>query len=86
VRGAIHVIGTPVGGIPDIVEDGETGCVVPEDHEAFASKIDHLADHPETHEQRSEAARASVEGRTWDHVAGQVEAVYEQVCDETGDT
>ncbi len=79
------VVGTPVGGIPDIVADGETGYVVPADPEAFARKIDHLADHPETLERMSEAARASVEHRTWDHVAAQVEDVYEQVCDERAD-
>jgi len=78
----IPVIGTPVGGIPDIVEDGETGYVVPEDPQAFAEKIDHLADHPETLQQMSEAARAATDGCTWDHVAAQVEDVYEQVRDE----
>jgi hypothetical protein len=34
----------------------------------------------------AEAARASVEHRTWDHVAAQVEAVYGQVRGETGET
>jgi len=76
------VIGTPVGGIPDIVEDGETGYVVPENPEAFAEKVDHLADHPETLDRMAEAARAATEHRTWDHVAAQVEDVYEQVRDE----
>jgi glycosyltransferase involved in cell wall biosynthesis len=77
------VIGTPVGGVPDIVEDGETGYVVPHDPAAFAEKITYLADNPDILDAMSHAARAEAEDRTWDHVAGQVEEVYRRVLDDT---
>lgn len=44
-------------------------------------KIDFLAGHPDALDAMSRAARASVEGRDWDHVAAQVETVYRQVHD-----
>lgn len=43
----IPVIATDEGGIPDIVEDGKTGCIVPKcDSKALAEKMEHLLTHP----------------------------------------
>lgn len=73
------VIGTPAGGIPDIVENGKTGYVNAGDPEAFAERIEELADQPERLTAMSQAAREEVDGRDWADVAARVEEVYESV-------
>jgi len=72
------VVGTPVGGIPDVVEDGETGFVV-DDVAAMANRVEVLGDDPELLERLSTNALAAVEGMEWTSVARRVEAVYERV-------
>lgn len=65
------VICTRVGGMPEIVRDGETGFVVPpNDAAALGAKIRWLRDHPAEARRMGEAARARVEAEfTWEAVA-----------------
>lgn len=54
-------VGTRHGGIPEIIEDGRTGCLVPErDVDALASALLDLADHPSRRASMGEAARAKI--------------------------
>jgi phosphatidylinositol alpha-1,6-mannosyltransferase len=56
------VIGTDVGGIPDIIEDGVTGFLVkPRDSNALAQKIILILSSPELRKKMGEAGRESVE-------------------------
>ncbi len=71
------VIGSRVGGFPDLVTDGQEGLIVDRDASAVAGAIDTLAESPERAAQMGERARALAEGRTWDVVAEETEAVYE---------
>jgi glycosyltransferase involved in cell wall biosynthesis len=58
----IPVIATPVTGIPELVEDGRTGLIVPErDPAALAAAIRRLLEEPETARRLAEAGRARVE-------------------------
>lgn len=75
------VIGTPVGGIPDIVEHGTTGYICSPNPAAIAERIAEVSDHPERLETMSQAAREAVEGRDWEAVAARVEGVYEDVTE-----
>lgn len=75
------VIGTPVGGFPDVVTDGEDGLVVDRDATEVAEAIGRLADTPELTMEMGEDARAVARKRTWDTVAAQTEKVY---CDVLG--
>lgn len=75
------VIGTSVGGVPDIVEDGKMGYIVRGDATAFSEKINHLCDDSEQMSAMSMAARESTRNRTWSHVAEQVEELYEGIID-----
>lgn len=44
----LPVVSTAVGGVPELVQDGETGLLVPPaDVDAFAQALQQLADHPE---------------------------------------
>jgi len=71
-------IGTTVGGMPEVVEDGVTGFIVPPgDESALHSKIEWLRDHPE------EAARMGAAGRrrvleqfTWPQVVSRCLKIY----------
>lgn len=55
------IIGSNVGGIPEIVKDGETGLLVPPgDARTLAKKLTYLLDHPEHGGQLGERARAFV--------------------------
>lgn len=73
------VIGTPVGGIPDIIEDGTTGYICSRDPSAFAARIKELSDNPTKLQTMSTAARGAVEGYGWVDVAARVERVYEEL-------
>ncbi len=55
------IIGSNVGGIPEIVKDGETGLLVPPaDAKALAEKLTYLLDHPEHAQRLGSHARAFV--------------------------
>lgn len=55
---ALPIIATPVGAIPDMVEDGVTGLIIPEqDAEALAEAMQSFIEHPERIRSMGEAAR-----------------------------
>jgi glycosyltransferase involved in cell wall biosynthesis len=78
------VVGANAGGIPDVIQEGETGLLVPYgDADSLAQAISWLLDHP------AEAAQMGARGRertlarwTWDAVYERVWAVYRQVTGE----
>ena len=56
------VIATRVGGIPDLVEDGVTGCLVePDDDEAMAACLEQMVQNPGTISAMASAARSKLE-------------------------
>jgi glycosyltransferase involved in cell wall biosynthesis len=56
------VVATTIGGIPEVVEDGVTGLLVPpRDAEALAEKIGSLLDDPALSSRLGRAARANIE-------------------------
>jgi glycosyltransferase involved in cell wall biosynthesis len=58
----VPVVATPVTGIPELVEDGRTGLIVPErDAAALAAAIRRLIEEPETARRLAAAGRARVE-------------------------
>lgn len=55
---ALPIIATPVGAIPDIVEDGVTGLIIPDqDAKALAEAMQSFIEHPERIPNMGEAAR-----------------------------
>jgi glycogen(starch) synthase len=78
------VVGANAGGIPDVIQEGETGLLVPYgDAVALARAIAWLLEHP------AEAAQMGARGQertlarwTWDAVYERVWAVYRQVTGE----
>jgi len=76
----VPVVATNVGGVPDLVEDGTCGLLVPPgDPDALAGAILDLVD-PGTREHLARGARArglSVDGRA---AVGQLDALYEDLA------
>jgi len=77
------VVGTAVGGFPDMVTDGEEGFVVERHPENVADAIDRLSESPTLATEMGEKARTLAEFRTWDTVAAETEAVYESVVEQS---
>lgn len=58
----LPVIGTLHGGIPELIENGISGFLVPErDADAIAEKVNYLIEHPEIWQSMGQAGRARVE-------------------------
>jgi starch synthase len=81
------VVGAAVGGIPDVVEDGVTGFLVPPGPEfaaGLAARIDALLADPELARRMGRAGRARALARfTWREVAAKTFALYRSVLAES---
>lgn len=74
------VICTKVGGMPEIVADGETGFLVnPNDPMAIRDRIEYLISNPDEARKMGESGRRMVlESYTWDAVANRCLAAYRE--------
>jgi glycosyltransferase involved in cell wall biosynthesis len=76
------IVGTAVGGIPDIVQDGETGLLVPPaDAPALAQAIQTLVDDPERRQRMSLLAQERVVRYQARTVVPAIEQVYQSLID-----
>lgn len=73
------VVATRVGGVPDVVEDGETGLLVPpRDVDALADAITRILDHPDDAQAMGELGRERAWARyRWRVLADRVVDLYE---------
>jgi glycosyltransferase involved in cell wall biosynthesis len=75
------VVATAVGAVPDIVDDGATGCIVPPgDTAAFADALAELLTDPSRADAVGEAGRLSIAATHGpDAMASATEAVYREL-------
>lgn len=80
------VIASAVGGIPDIVRDGQTGLLVPPgDAEALAAAVERYIDDPALATALAEAGRRHVEQRfSWDAITAELVRLYADVAHTAG--
>jgi glycosyltransferase involved in cell wall biosynthesis len=73
----VPVVSTDAGGVPDIIEHGRTGLLVPVgDASAMAQAICRLLGDPALSERITKAARGETERCSWSHVRAQWFSVY----------
>lgn len=78
----LPVIGTPVGGIPDFLRDGETGifCRV-DDPEDLAKKINLLIENKELYKKIAESGRTMVAKHySWDGIAIKMSLIFQSLA------
>jgi glycogen(starch) synthase len=78
----LPVVASDVGGIPEIVRDGETGLLVPPgDVDALARALDRLVADPALRSRLAEGARDRSQAYSWPHLAERVADLYARVLD-----
>jgi len=77
----LPVVATAVGGVPEMVVDGETGLLVPpDDPGALAEAVNSLLDDPERMRAMGEKGRDTVrEHYTWDKVAERMAEYFREI-------
>jgi D-inositol-3-phosphate glycosyltransferase len=76
------VVATRAGGLMTVVQDGETGYLVPRCPGFFAERLDALLQQPAVLERMRLDARPSVQHLGWPSIADQVSSLYEDMCSE----
>jgi glycosyltransferase involved in cell wall biosynthesis len=79
---ALPVIATWIGGIPEVVQNGQSGLLVPPgDHAALGNAIVKLAGDPSLRVKLGAAGRATYEARfRAERMVAQVESLYATIC------
>jgi len=76
------VVSTNVGGIPDLLTDGETALLVSDDDdEQMAEAILSLLDNPDLAAKLSANGRVLAERSSWDQVRLQWEEMFQKIMD-----
>jgi L-malate glycosyltransferase len=76
----LPVVSTNVGGIPDLLKEGETALLVKDnDDEAMAQAILKLLEHPDLAQRLSVNGRKLAENSSWDQVRPQWHKLFERV-------
>jgi glycosyltransferase involved in cell wall biosynthesis len=80
------VVGTTVGGMPDLIENGRTGLLVPKgDEQSLADAVRRIIDNPELGRQIGLEARRDVSGRyTAQRLVTDVETLYANLISRVG--
>lgn len=83
----VPVIGSNTGGIPDIIEDGVNGLLVPpSDPDALADAIIRIFENPDLADRFREAGQKSVqESFSWDKISDEFIEVYQGVLHESNE-
>jgi glycosyltransferase involved in cell wall biosynthesis len=76
----IPVIGTNVGGIPDIIKNGENGILVePKNPKELADAIIKIFSEPEFAQKLVKNAKVNLEKYDWQNIAQKVNSIYQEL-------
>ena len=76
----VPIVASKIGGIPDVVKDGENGLLVqPRDSEVLADAIICLLENEDVRERMGKSGRERVKDYSWERIAEETEKVYEMV-------
>lgn len=77
----LPTIGTPVGGIPDVITDGENGLLIkPESSESIAEAVRRLMDNPSFAARLSENGRRSARNYGWPNLATRMDSLFKRLA------
>jgi len=77
---SVPIVASKIGGVPDVVKNGENGVLVPpKDEEALAEAIIYLLENEEVRRRMGRNGRKKVEDYSWERIAEETEKVYEKV-------
>lgn len=78
----VPVISTNVGGVADLIQDGETGLLVPDDDDrAMAEAVECLVKSPELVRKLSAQGRRQADKFSWDVVRPKWETLFAEITD-----
>ena len=73
----VPIVASKIGGVPDVVKDGENGLLVPpRDSGALTDAIIYLLENEDTREKMGKIGRRKVEEYSWENIAEETEKVY----------
>ena len=76
----IPIVASKIGGVPDVVKDGENGLLVqPRDSGALADGMIYLLENEEVQKKMGMNGRRKVEDYSWERIAEETEKVYKEV-------
>jgi glycosyltransferase involved in cell wall biosynthesis len=77
----VPVIGCQAGGVPDVIDDGQDGLLIPfGDQQALAAAIDALLADPDRRRAMGQRGRAKVEANyTWEQIYQKLRAIYQEL-------
>lgn len=76
----VPMVATVVGGVPELLEDGVTGLLVPPgDPDQLAAAIERIAGDPELRKRMGGAARARAAAYSWERCVGEYMALYREL-------
>jgi glycosyltransferase involved in cell wall biosynthesis len=80
----LAVISTNVGGIPELITNGENGVLIePKNAKEIANSVIHLAENKNFRKELGEKARITIEKQfTWDRIAVKTREYYEKILEE----
>jgi glycosyltransferase involved in cell wall biosynthesis len=81
----VPIVASRIGGIPDVVKDGENGLLVPpRDSNALADAIIYLLENEEVRNKMGKNGRKKVEVYSWERIAEETEKVYLSLIEQKG--
>jgi 2-deoxystreptamine N-acetyl-D-glucosaminyltransferase/2-deoxystreptamine glucosyltransferase len=77
LQSGLPIVASNVGGIPDVVRDGQTGVLLPPGRpDRWAGALDALLAAPEVRDRMRSACRREAQRYSWNELAGRVLEVY----------
>lgn len=76
----VPIVASKIGGVPDVVKDGENGLLVPpRNPEALADAIMYLLENEYVREKMGSNGQKKAKNYSWDGIAARVEMVYQRM-------